>query len=122
MFRAILKTLFSLSVSGSGLYTAYIYVSGLNSGSSPILLALSAALVTAGVYLLVRIGSSNATAAVMTNSDTSDIVKGPLVTDKEGLASTLAKNNKLVGQWADANTQKDKMRLLEISAAAEKTE
>jgi hypothetical protein len=119
MLKAIFKTLFSISISGSGFYTAYLYLSSIDSRNNPILLLISVTLVTIGIFLLFKIGSSDATVAAMTNADTSNIIKGPLVTDQEGLASTLAKNNKLVGQWADAATQKDKMRLLEISAAAE---
>jgi cell division protein FtsW (lipid II flippase) len=114
IIKIILKTLLGLAVSLSGLYLAYYYVSNLDT-SSFLILIFSLVLIIAGIALLVRIGKSGET--IMANFQRSNIVEDKSETGKA--ENFIEKNAKISAEWTRTVEKKDKLKTLEIAAAAE---
>ncbi len=114
MIKVISKTFLGLFIAGLGFYLAIFYLTEMDKGLTPLILAPSVLLIILGVYLLMRAGKSDET-----------IVKKPDLpknaTVKEDLADTLLKNSELSSKWAKTVEKRDRLKLLEISAASEET-
>lgn len=109
MLRIFLKTIAGLCLTIGGLYIGYIYISGIDTGSSPFLLIPCILCVAVGVFLLVRAGKA----------DDSIIAKAKSISQPGGssnLEDRLKMNNEINSQWGKINDDKNKLRLLEIAA------
>lgn len=112
MVKVILGTLFGILISFGGFYAAYIYLDGIENGSSPFLLLLSALLVGGGVYILLRAGKSNASVIVKVDKTKS----GAVNSQETGFESMLEKNKKLSEDWSKTVEHRDRLKLLQMSA------
>lgn len=114
MKAILLQTALGLLLSVSGIQTIYMYVEGLNNGASILLLLLAIVLIAAGVYFLMRAGKSDA--SVFTRIK---IFRKNKSVDAQSLAQTLEKNNELTSEWSKTVEKRDKLKMLEISTAAQ---
>lgn len=112
MIKVISKTFLGLLISGLGFYLAYFYLTEMDKGLTPLILIPSGFLIILGVYLLIRAGKSDVTIVKKPDLNESSTVK-------KGLADTLIKNNELSSKWAKTVEKRDRLKLLEISAASE---
>jgi hypothetical protein len=113
MLKVILKTLLGLLVTGFGFFLAYFYITEAEKGLNALIIIPSIILICVGVYLLIRAGKSDAT-VIQKAKLQEDAVKR----DKAGLEAMLKKNNDLSSQWSKTVDKRDRLKLLEISAAA----
>jgi len=111
MLSVILKTLLGLLISALGFFLGYFYLSEMEKGCTPLLLVPAFFLICLGVYILIKAGNSEET--VIKKSDMS------LAKDKAGLVDVFNKNNALSSKWAKTVEKRDRLKLLEISGAAE---
>lgn len=112
--KVIIKTFLGLLVLLLGFYMAYYYISSLDT-SNPLILIFSLALIVVGIIILVKVGKSGET--IMAN-----FKKENLQEDKsrvEERENFLEKNAKISAEWTKTVEKKDKLRTLEIAAAAE---
>lgn len=112
MKKTIIQALIGVIIVGLGVYTTYTYVGTINTGGNLILLLLSLLLISLGVYFLIRSGKS----------DNTVINKGLGVKTNlgnTGLASVLEKNNSLSSRWSKTIEKRDRLKMLEISTAAQ---
>jgi len=114
IIKIILKTLLGLVVSLSGLYLAYYYVSNLDT-SSFLIIIFSLVLIIAGITLLVRIGKSGET--IMANFQRTNLAEDKSEAGKA--ENFIEKNAKISAEWTRTVEKKDKLKTLEIAAAAE---
>lgn len=108
MLKVLGETLLGLLLSGSGIYTGYFYLNGVDQGRTPFLLLLSLVLIGGGVYLLIRAARTEDTMFVKPSVTT------PIT--KEG--ERLKKNNELANEWKRTMDQRDRLKMLEVSAEA----
>jgi hypothetical protein len=116
MKRVIFETISGLLMVILGFYLAFIYLYGMEEGSSPWLLFPSIFLIIIGLYLLIRAGKSEDTVVLKKDLDKPSNNVGK----KEGLESIIQRNNELSAEWAKTIETRDRMKLLEISASAQK--
>jgi len=109
----VFQTLVGLILSASGIQTIYIYVTGLDKGTSILLLLLALILIGVGVYLLMRAGKSDASVFTRLKN-----LRGANVNDDQAMAQTLEKNNQLTKEWSKTVEKRDKLKMLEVSTAA----
>ena len=111
MIKVIAKTSLGLLLCASGFYLGYLYLAN---NYTAFLLIPVVLIILAGFYVLMRAGKSDVT-----------VVKKPVIketsTNKESLTDTLLKNNELSSKWAKTVEKRDRLKLLEISAASEET-
>jgi hypothetical protein len=117
IIREILKTFFGLIVLLGGLYLAYFYISNLNT-LNPLILLLSLVLVVSGIILLIRVGKSGET--IMVDLQEKNLEENQPQPEKG--ENFLEKNAKISAEWSRTVEKKDKLKTLEIAAAAEEGE
>lgn len=107
-------------VSVGGFYMAYVYVKGIDDGSNPILLALSVLVVGLGVFILLRVGKSDATVGIMKV----DVNKAALEKEENGggggYKSILDRNNAISEEWTKTVEHRDRLKMLEMAESAKK--
>jgi hypothetical protein len=96
------------------LYMAYYYVSNINT-VSPLIFVLSLVIAVAGIMLLIRVGESGKT--IMVDFREENIKESQFETGKK--ENFLEKNAKISAEWTRTVEKKDKLKTLEIAAAAE---
>jgi hypothetical protein len=111
--KIILKTFLGLVVVALGFCLAFFYLIKIDDGWTILLLIPALVLIILGGYLLMRAGKSDAT-----------VIKKPIPLSskdisREGLEDVFDKNNQLSSQWAKTVEKRDKLKLLQISSAAE---
>jgi hypothetical protein len=109
----LLKTALGLILSASGIQTIYMYVQGLDKGTSIFLLVLAIILIGAGVYFLMKAGKSDATVFTRLKNFRKKKIDG-----SEVLEQALEKNSKLTEKWGKTIEKRDRLKMLEISTAA----
>ena len=116
MMQIVLQSILGVILSIGGVYLMYLYLTTINSSSNIVLLIGSLALLGVAVFLFIRAGKS----------DKMFISKMPPIKPLEdpdanapSLESRLQKNSAMLGDWKKTNETKDRLRMLEISAAAE---
>jgi len=114
IIKIILKTLLGLAVSLAGLYLAYYYVSNLDT-SSFLIIIFSLVLIIVGIALLLRIGKSGET--IMANFQRTNLNENK--SESENKENFIEKNARISNEWVKSVEKKDKLRTLEIAAAAE---
>jgi hypothetical protein len=112
--KVIFNTFLGILSSTSGVYIGYLYLESLNENSRPWLLLLSLPLVALGVFLLVQASRSGAPLNIKDGETTSGM---PSTAGK--FENLLKKNNELADEWSKTVEDKDKLKILEIAAAAE---
>ena len=108
-----LQTFLGLLLSVSGIQTIYVYVSGLDKGTSIFLLLLAFLLIGVGVYFLTKAGKSDATVFTRLKN-----FRKKKMDDSVALEQVLEKNNQLSQEWGKTIEKRDKLKMLEISTAA----
>lgn len=111
MKNVIFKTLLGFAICICGFTIAFISMSGLKDGGSPWLILLSIPLIALGVFFIFQAGRIDI--------NKSKLEKNQPVVDSTGKESILEKNNKLVSEWIKTSEARDKLKILEIAAAAE---
>jgi hypothetical protein len=111
MKRILLQTILGIFCSFSGLFLGYIFLSGLDKGGNPLLIIPSVFLTGIGVYFLLRAGKSDDT--VIAKLDEKDL-QMPIT----AAAGSLQKKNEMVNHWNKTMENRDRLKLLEVSASA----
>ena len=111
----ILKTLFACLSVGLGFYLAYIYIRGIDQGSSPLLLIPVAILILGGTTLLMYLSRAIAHTKEK-NTHTTEVHD-----ESKGLATLLKKNNDLTHQWKRITVLREKLRMMQLSAEEKAT-
>jgi hypothetical protein len=115
MIKAFALTLFSFVLAAAGFYLGFLYLAGEEGGGKPILLIGSLPLIIVGIWLLLRSSKTNALLGLKDEVVTELAV--PINGDK--LENVIQKQNKIVEEWMKQSEDKDKLKILEIAAAAE---
>lgn len=110
----LLRTILGLLLSASGIQTIYIYVKGLDKGTSILLLILAIVLITSGAYLLMKAGKSDSTVFTRLKS-----FRKKKIDEAQALEQALESNKKLTDKWGKTIEKRDRLRMLEISTAAQ---
>jgi hypothetical protein len=114
IIKEILKTFFGLIVLLGGFYLTYYYLSNLDT-INPLILVLSLVLIVVGIVLLIRVGKSGETIMV----DFGEVHSKENQTETGNRENFLEKNAKISAEWTRTVEKKDKLKTLEIAAAAE---
>jgi hypothetical protein len=114
IIKVILKTFLGLVIFLSGLCLAYYYVSNSDT-SNFLILIFSLILIVAGILFLIRIGKSGET--IMVNFQRESLKEDISKTEK--VENFIEKNAKISAEWTRTVEKRDKLRTLEIAAAAE---
>jgi hypothetical protein len=109
----LLRTILGLLFTASGIQTIYIYVSGLDKGSSILLLIFALVLIGIGIYFLTKAGKSDATVFVKLKN-----FRKKRVDEVQVLEQALEKNTQLTKKWGKTVEKRDRLKMLEISTAA----
>lgn len=113
MLRIIFQTLAGLILLVLGCFLAYLYLQELAETNKWWLFVIGICLATGGVFFLFRAGKSDAT--VVSNNKFQQVAE-----EKKGLETKLLKNNKLMSEWSKTEEARDRLRMLELSASADK--
>jgi membrane-anchored glycerophosphoryl diester phosphodiesterase (GDPDase) len=108
----LIQTAIGLILSLSGVQTIYIFITGLDKGTSILLLILALVLIGVGFFFLMKAGKSDASVFKRLKN----IKK--LKMDDTAMAEALEKNNEITSDWTKTVEKRDKLKMLEVSAAA----
>jgi len=118
MLKVILNILLGSGSTGAGFYTGYLYLNGLNEGNHFWLLGLSLILVAFGIYVLVRASRTEDTLVV--NDEAAKLQPEDTASSEDiDFKGLLDRNKKLEAEYGKTSATRDKLKLLEIAAAAE---
>jgi len=117
VLKIIVKTVLGLLISAFGFFFGFLYLIKIEESFSFLFLLPAAILVIFGIYILMCAGESDAT--VIKKPDVPLVEKDN--TDAE-LEEIFDKNKKLSSDWAKTVEKRDRLKLLEISGAAEEQE
>ena len=120
MLKIVAQTFLGLLIVAVGLYIGYFYITGIDQGSNPWLLALAIPIVGGGAFILFRAGKSDDTVVKKTSKVPFNFENNQFTEEKAGLESTIQKNNDLTKQWSKTNEARNRLRMLELSAEANK--
>jgi hypothetical protein len=113
MLKIIGLTLLGCVLDIAGIYILYLYFISLNAKGNLLFLIASILLIGTGVFLFIKMGSSNRTVETAM----------PPIKPLEEIGATaetrIAKNNAMLGDWKKTNETKDRLRMLEIQSNAE---
>ncbi len=112
MGKVLLKTCGGLFLAAAGFYIMYLYLKSLDTGSNPLLLLLSIALVSVGIFFLLRAAKSNDTVIAKPQA-TNEVAAS--TAPKRGFADMLKRNNELTSQWSKTSALRDKLKVIQIS-------
>lgn len=115
MIRVILHTSLGIGLSCLGVYVFYVYLSGINTGTSPLLLLLALVIIGGGVFFFVKAGQMDDTVMAKAKIDESSLPLQPSFEDK------LKKNDAMIEEWSDTNIKRDRLKMLEIAGTNEKS-
>jgi hypothetical protein len=110
----ILRTALGLLLSAAGIQAIYTYVLGLDKGISFLILLLAIILICAGTYLLMKAGKSDETVFSKLKN-----FRRKRVDEDTVLEQALQTNNKLTEKWDQTIEKRDRLKMLEISTAAQ---
>lgn len=118
--KMFLLSLSGLTLTMGGIYVMYTYILGIDADANIVFLILSLVLIGGGVFLLILAGKSDTLILNRVSKpeiDTEAVIKIPV--KSEGLANKIEENNKMLQDWKKTNETKERLRMLEMSAAAE---
>jgi hypothetical protein len=118
MKSVLLSFLGMLTILG-GVFLIYLFFTSLDAKANILLFIGSFVLIGGGVFLLLFAGKSDT--LILNKASRPENDKEPLIMkgENEGLASKLQENNAMMADWKKTNETKNRLRMLEISAAAE---
>jgi hypothetical protein len=117
MIRVILNTFLGILTTIAGFCVSYVYLKSLNGTSQPLLLFLAFPLVIIGIILLIRTSRTDESLVISTYQEPkNDEPVSPPPDKRENL---MEKNSQLLDNWIKESEKRDKLKLLEIAAAAE---
>ncbi len=118
MLRVFLLTLLGLLCAGAGIYLGYNFLLSLRTTAQPLLLIASLILSVGGLTLLIKMSRLNESMILRTfdNDIPTELAPSPFVDKTE---SFIDRNNKIVSDWIRESDKRDKMKILEIAAAAQ---
>lgn len=97
-----------------GMYVGYIYLSGLTNGGNLLLFCLSIVFIGIGIFFLIRSGKSDDT--VIAKPDITTSINDDVTVQSNSL---LKRNSDLISQWRKTDEQKNRLKILQISATDE---
>jgi hypothetical protein len=117
MAKMLGMTLLGLALMIGGFFLGYLFLEGLDSGGSPLLILPTFPLVGGGTFVLMKAGKK---ADRVIGRE--DLVKQESTTPNAtgGLAGRIQENNEIVAQYAKTAKTRDELKLLEIQANGEK--
>lgn len=115
MKKILLETFIGIVLCGFGIYVGYLYITGINNGSNPVLLVLSIILIGVGVFSLYKASTYDDTIIQKPTVDTT--AQTPATTSK-----ILERNNQLTSQWKKTIEQRDKLKMLQIAGGIDNPE
>jgi len=119
--KIFIQSFLGIALTLGGVYTMYIYISGLDTNVNIVFLLLSLLMLGAGVFVLILAGKSDT--IILKRVSKPELDKNPIIMpskqNDEGLASKLEENNKLLKDWKKTNETKERLRMLEMQASAE---
>ena len=118
MMQIILQAILGSILSVGGVYVMYLYITTINANNNIFLLIGSIVLLSVAVFLFIRAGKSDK----MFMSKMPPIKPLEDAPESATLADRLQKNNEMMGEWKKTNQTKDRLRMLEMSAAAESSD
>ena len=122
MLRVIFNSFLGILATVAGFYLAYLYLESLNQTGRPLYLLLSLPLIISGIILLVRTSRSDESLVISTFQGTESQTEKPENQNTGSLGNIMEKNNQLLNEWTKQSEKRDKMKILEIAAAAEEQE
>jgi hypothetical protein len=114
VLKIVLKTFFGLLISVFGFSLVFLYLIKIEENFSFLLLLPAVLLIIVGAYILIKAGKSDVT--VIKKPDMPLVKKD---NSNAALEEIFDKNNKLSSEWASTVEKRDRLKLLEISGAAE---
>ncbi|HSW96940.1 MAG TPA: DUF308 domain-containing protein [Candidatus Saccharimonadales bacterium] len=118
MRRVLIESALGIIFVFSGIFLIYNYLANAETRSNVLLLIASIFCTIIGVYCLYRGGKSDVTVNLKKEHSKEN---ERAVNQNSGFGSVLQKNNDLLNQWNKTMAKRDKMKMLEISGAAEET-
>ncbi len=112
MKKIILFAFLGIVLLIAGVYMSYVYVIGIDTGANILLLILALVFLASGVYLLISSGKSDITVLNKGNGKKLDL-------NVNSFEASLEKNNQLTSKWAKTVEKRDRMKMLEITTAAQ---
>jgi hypothetical protein len=122
MLRVIFNSFLGILATVAGFYLAYLYLESLNQTGRPFYLLLSLPLIVFGIILLVRTSRSDESLVISTFQASGPQPDKPEKENSASLGNIMEKNNQLLNEWTKQSEKRDKMKILEIAAAAEEQE
>lgn len=119
MLKVIAQTFLGLLILFTGLYIMYFYVTGIDEGSSILLLLLSLPVIGGGIFVLLRAGKSDASVVKKMDKNIPSILDKEFAVEDSGLENTIKKNNELTQEWSKTNEARNRLRMLELSSEAQ---
>ena len=117
MLRVILNAFLGILSTVGGFYLAYLYLQSLGNTGQPLFLVAALPLIVFGIILLVRTSRSDESLVISTYQvPKTDDSASPTPKKQENI---MEKNNQLLNDWIKESEKRDKMKILEIAAAAE---
>jgi hypothetical protein len=119
MVKALLQIALGFALALGGFYVGFIALQGLADSSAflPWLMLLSLPLIAGGGFFLYRGGKSEATLGWKKAKVNLDLTPP----DKSTLEETIEKNNAMDKDWAKTNDARNRLKMLQLSADAQKS-
>jgi len=114
MLKVLLFTFSGLLASAGGFFLIYLFLDSLNTTGKPLLLVPSIPLIVFGIILIIKASRRNE--LLLVNEDTAPLLPPQNFDNFKNIAE---KNNQIVNEWIKESEKKDKLKILEIAAAAE---
>ncbi len=116
--KSVLLSLVGILTILVGVFLIYLFFNSLDGSINIVLLIGSVVLIGGGIVLLIFAGKIDTIILNRTSKPEKD--KEPLIMKPKnnGLASKIDANNAMMAEWKKTNDTKNRLRMLEISAAA----
>lgn len=116
MLKALGQTLLGFLLTAAGFYLLFVALIGIADQTNVWFFLPAIPLIAGGIVLLLRAGKSDALLGVKKAK-----VKITLASkDEASLAATLEKNNAMDQQWSKTNDARNRLKMLQLSADAQK--
>lgn len=112
MFKILIGVMLGFALTSSGIYLSYLYLKT-HEDASLLFLIGSFILSALGIYILIRASKSTNDVIGKRTGNSTDKEIPP---DDFGLKKMLERNNAISNEWKQINTQRNKLKMLEISS------
>jgi hypothetical protein len=117
MLKVILNSFLGILITVAGFFLAYLYLQSLKNSGQPLYLLLAFPLIIIGLILLIRASRADESLVISTYQETKSA--DPDSPSPVKNSNIMEKNNRLLNDWIKESEKRDKMKILEIAAAAE---